>query len=54
MITGGFGFTMDLERGTVRQWVIGSDGVKRWVDTGEPAQPDASAQSNRPTVGKGE
>lgn len=35
-ITGGFGTTMDLERGTMRQWVIGRDGVKRWADTNEP------------------
>lgn len=35
-ITGGFGTTMDLERGTSRQWVVGRDGVKRWADTNEP------------------
>ena len=35
MITRGFGMTMDLERGTTRNWAMGSDGVKRWVDTGE-------------------
>lgn len=35
-ITGGFGTTMDLERGTTRKWVMGRDGVKRWADTGEP------------------
>lgn len=35
-ITGGFGMTMDLERGTMRQWVMGSDGVKRWADTNAP------------------
>ena len=34
-ITGGFGTTMDLERGTARQWVMGRDGVKRWADTNE-------------------
>lgn len=39
-ITGGFGTTMDLERGTSRQWVIGRDGVKRWADTGEPVPLD--------------
>lgn len=32
--------TMDLERGTMRQWVIGRDGVKRWADTNEPVQSD--------------
>lgn len=37
-ITGGFGTTMDLERGTMRQWVMGRDGVKRWADSGEPVQ----------------
>lgn len=35
-ITGGFGITMNLERGTTRQWVMGRDGVKRWADTNEP------------------
>lgn len=38
MITGGFGMTMDLERGTMRQWVMGRDGVKRWADSGEPVE----------------
>lgn len=38
-ITGGFGTTMDLERGTSRQWVMGRDGVKRWADTNEPVEP---------------
>lgn len=37
-ITGGFGTTMDLERGTSRQWVMGRDGVKRWADTNEPVE----------------
>ncbi len=31
--------TMDLERGTARQWVIGRDGVKRWADANEPVEP---------------
>ena len=35
-ITGGFGFTMDLERGAMRQWYMGRDGVKRWADTDVP------------------
>lgn len=39
-ITGGFGMTMDLERGTMRQWVMGSDGVKRWADNGQPCDPN--------------
>jgi hypothetical protein len=34
-ITGGFGMVYDLDSRTVRHWVIGSDGIKRWVDTGE-------------------
>lgn len=37
-ITGGFGTTLDLERGTSRQWVMGRDGVKRWADTNEPVE----------------
>ncbi len=37
-ITAGFGTTMDLKRGTTRQWVMGRDGVKRWADTNEPVE----------------
>lgn len=29
VITGGFGTTLDIERGTSRKWVMGRDGVKR-------------------------
>lgn len=35
-ITGGFGTTLDIERGTSRKWVMGRDGVKRWADSGQP------------------
>lgn len=35
-IKGGFGATLDFERGTSRQWVMGRDGVKRWADNGQP------------------
>ena len=48
-ITGGFGMMMDLTRGgTMRRWVIGRDGVKRWLDTGAPTEPacDRSACGN--------
>lgn len=38
MITGGFGTTFDLERGTSRQWYMKRDGVKRWADTGQPVR----------------
>lgn len=48
MITGGFGTTMDLERGTMRQWVIGRDGVKRWADSGEPVQTVAREDDGHP------
>ena len=37
-ITGGFGMTMDLARGTTRQRVMGRDGVKRWADNGQPIE----------------
>lgn len=36
MITRGFGITVDIERGTTRNWVMGADGVKRWVDNMSP------------------
>lgn len=38
-ITGGFGTTLDLERGTSQQWVMGADGVKRWADTNQLVEP---------------
>lgn len=43
-ITGGFGTTMNLERGTARQWAMGCDGVKRWADSGEPVDAPQSAE----------
>lgn len=51
---------MDLERGTMRSWVVGGDGVKRWTDNGAPAipgpdcdrsdceRPDREARTDRP------
>ena len=35
----GFGMAIDLERGAMRSWVIGADGVKRWADTNQPVTP---------------
>lgn len=32
----GFGMTMDIKRGTMRRWVVGEDGIKRWVDNNKP------------------
>ena len=34
----GFGMTMDMELGTMRSWVVGGDGVKRWADTNQPVE----------------
>jgi hypothetical protein len=31
MITGGFGYTYDIESGLLRRWFIDKSGVKRWV-----------------------
>lgn len=45
MITGGFGMTMDLTRGTMRQWVMGRDGVKRWADTNDPVTQPTAAEA---------
>jgi hypothetical protein len=45
-ITGGFGMTMDLARGTMRQWVIGRDGVMRWADTNEPVVRGSNIKKN--------
>jgi hypothetical protein len=53
-ITGGFGVTMDLKRGTTRRWVMGRDGVKRWADSGEPVQVSAPIETSdvlRPNTG---
>lgn len=50
MITGGFGMTMDLERGTMRHWVLGTDGVKRWADTNEPmGKPGLPGEQYKPS-----
>ena len=38
-ITGGFGVTIDTKSGMSRRWVMGRDGIKRWVDTGAPIEP---------------
>ena len=32
MITRGFGMAMDLERVTMRYWVMGIDGSRQWID----------------------
>jgi len=48
MITGGFGMVMDLERGTTRRWVMGSDGVKRWADTGKPVSEQRMCKCGMP------
>lgn len=37
-ITGGFGITIDVEHGKARRWFIARDGIKRWLDNGEPVQ----------------
>lgn len=40
-ITRGFGMTLDIERGLMRQWVVGRDGVKRWADNNRPVDEQA-------------
>lgn len=48
-ITRGFGMTMDLSRGgAMRRWVMGHDGVKRWLDSGEPCEPQGNAEAGQP------
>lgn len=53
-ITGGFGMMVDLERGgAMRRWVMGRDGVKRWLDSGEPCEPAKPYNPDEdPTAGK--
>jgi len=40
MITGGFGIVFDTQRGTLRNWQMGADGVRRWTDDGEAVDVD--------------
>lgn len=35
MITGGFGWELDIASGHVRRWYIDREGAKRWVDNDE-------------------
>ena len=35
MITGGFGWELDIASGRVRNWYIDREGAKRWVDNEE-------------------
>ena len=37
-ITGGFGYSVDLQRGVLRRWYVSRDGVKRWADTSKPCE----------------
>jgi hypothetical protein len=39
-ITGGFGWRLDLERGTLRQWAMGRNGVQLWTDNNQPVEPE--------------
>ena len=32
----GFGFTFNPETGACRNWYVGDDGIKRWLDNGQP------------------
>jgi len=40
MLTGGFGFTFDIETGSIRPWYLsrklGEEPEKRWVDNDKP------------------
>lgn len=36
MITTGFGVTLCTATGRSRKWVMGKDGVRRWLDSGAP------------------
>jgi len=38
-ITGGFGITLDTQTGATRTWSMGSDGVRKFVGSGEPVDP---------------
>ena len=49
MITKGFGMAMDLRSGSMRNWFIGSDGVRRWADTQEPVDSERDTKANDKT-----
>jgi hypothetical protein len=36
MITGGFGYQLDIATGNLRRWYMKTDGIKRWVDNDQP------------------
>lgn len=36
----GFGMTLDLTTGRMRQWYVGEDGVRRWADDDTPTTPE--------------
>jgi len=46
MITKGFGMTLDMQSGSMRNWFIGRDGVKRWADTQEPVDSKHDTEAN--------
>lgn len=35
----GFGVTVDLATGRMRNWYSGADGIKRWADADQPVDP---------------
>lgn len=37
----GFGMVFDCERGGVRNWYMGKDGVRRWADSDEPVDDES-------------
>lgn len=39
----GFGMTFDFQRGSVRRWYAGEDGVQRWADNDQPCTPAPAA-----------
>lgn len=47
----GFGMTFDLQRGSIRRWYAGEDGVQRWADNDQPVDtptPDAPEPYTNP------
>lgn len=43
----GFGVTVDLATGRMRNWYAGADGIRRWADTDQPVDPTPAEGEGR-------
>ncbi len=52
MITGGFGYQLDIESGQTRRWYMQRDGIKRWFDNGQPVKQKEKEAASAASSGK--